>query len=464
MRAVGIVVEPFGLVNVLRVEGIRELNRHGSLKITGMIRQEKEKEYRRMAMDEVWVKVDAVGEGGEREKFFCGLLTSIFFHKENQLSVVTLEIKTGSWLLDLDLHTRSFQQSGISYQKIINTCMEAAGGYAIVSEKENRKTDRWFMQYQETDWQFLSRLASHMGVPLMAESRQSGKKLYLGYSQQEKRVMDSREDYRIEQDFGEMERKEALNQRDVQPGDAVSYVVSSREIYSLGSRVIFEDKELLISEIRTWLKGQELYHEYRLCYPSRGILPPYRNPALSGASLSAWVTAVEKTMVQVELLEDENKADCGARWLDYATVYSTPDGTGWYCMPEVGDEVRLVFPDRDEEHAYVAGSVHLGAAGGRDRPQEKYWRNKQNKEILFTPDAIILRNNQGLSLELSDEEGIKLVSDKDILLQAEGQIQMKSQGEGIHMAADSKILLQQGTARIEMSDAINIGGGKIYMN
>ena len=180
--------------------------------------------------------------------------------------------------------------------------------------------------------------------------------------------------------------------------------------------------------------------------------------------MSAWVTAVEKTMVQVELLEDENKADCGARWLDYATVYSTPDGTGWYCMPEVGDEVRLVFPDRDEEHAYVAGSVHLGAAGGRDRPQEKYWRNKQNKEILFTPDAIILRNNQGLSLELSDEEGIKLVSDKDILLQAEGQIQMKSQGEGIHMAADSKILLQQGTARIEMSDAINIGGGKIYMN
>ncbi len=76
----------------------------------------------------------------------------------------------------------------------------------------------------------------------------------------------------------------------------------------------------------------------------------------------------------------------------------------------------------------------------------------------------ILGNNLGLSLELSDEEGIKLVSDKDTLLQAKGQIQMKSQGSGIHMAADSKVLLQQGAAKIEMSDAINIGGGKIYMN
>ena len=82
MRAVGIVVEPFTLINVLKIEGIRALNQHGSLKITGIIGQEKEKEYQRMAMDEVWVKVDAVGERGEQERFFCGLLTSIFFHKD----------------------------------------------------------------------------------------------------------------------------------------------------------------------------------------------------------------------------------------------------------------------------------------------------------------------------------------------------------------------------------------------
>lgn len=464
MRAVGIIVEPFSLINVLEVEGIRELNQHGDLKITGMIEQEKEKDYQRMAKDEVWVRVDVVGETGEKKRFFCGLLTSVFFQKENQLSVITLEMKTGSYLLDIGLHTRSFQQSGISYQKIIDTCLEAAGGYAILSEKEKAKTKKWFMQYQETDWAFLKRLASHMGVSVIPEDGQSGKKLYFGYRLNRIEALESWERYRTEQDFGEISRKQALGQSELLDQDAVSHVVTSRELYPLGSRVIFQGREWIVGKIHTRLEGQELCHEYQLITPKRGLLPPSYHTALSGAALSGKVTAVEKTMVQVELYEDENQTNSGHRWLDYATMYSTPDGTGWYCMPEVGDEVRLVFPDKEEEHAYVVSSVHLGAAGGRDKPQEKFWRNKQNKEIVFTPNAIILRNNQGLSMELSDSEGIKLVSDKDILLQAQGDIRMKSQESGVQMAADSRVLLQQGAAKVEVTDTINISGGKIYMN
>lgn len=75
-----------------------------------------------------------------------------------------------------------------------------------------------------------------------------------------------------------------------------------------------------------------------------------------------------------------------------------------------------------------------------------------------------MRNNQGLSIELLDEEGIRLISDKNILLQAEGDIRMMSRGAGILMEADSKILLRQRTAKVEVTDAINISGGKIYMN
>ncbi len=62
-----------------------------------------------------------------------------------------------------------------------------------------------------------------------------------------------------------------------------------------------------------------------------------------------------------------------------------PDGAEWYCMSEVGDEVRVVFPDNCEEHAYVASSVHIGSAGGRTNPDEKFWRNRHNKEIRSQP-------------------------------------------------------------------------------
>lgn len=124
----------------------------------------------------------------------------------------------------------------------------------------------------------------------------------------------------------------------------------------------------------------------------------------------------------------------------------------------------MVLPDNNEEHAYVASSVHLGTAGGRANPNEKSWKNRQNKEIMFTPDSIILRNNNGILMELSDQEGIKIISNKDIIVQSDGDVKIKSNGAGVNVSVDGSILMQQGTAMVQIEDEINIGGGKIYMN
>ena len=97
-------------------------------------------------------------------------------------------------------------------------------------------------------------------------------------------------------------------------------------------------------------------------------------------------------------------------------------------------------------------------------PDEKSWMNRQEKEILFTPTSIILRNNKGISMEISDQEGIKLHSNKDITLQSSGNIEIVSQNSGVHMAADNNILLKQGAAKIMIDEIINITGGKVYMN
>ena len=131
-------------------------------------------------------------------------------------------------------------------------------------------------------------------------------------------------------------------------------------------------------------------------------------------------------------------------------------------MPENGDEVRVVFPDQCEKKAYVVSCVHVTDAG-RKNPNEKSWKNKQQKEILFTPDTLIMRNNNGMSIEISDNEGIKIISDKKIMLQADNDICINSES-GVQVSASDQMLLNQGGAVIQMSDAIVIGGGKIYMN
>ena len=464
MRAEKILVEPFEFLNYTELECKRELNRHGELRVTGLIRREKEQDYMNLAAKETWVSVKVITETGETRNFFCGVLTNLWVKKENQLSALTIEIKTGTFLLDIEPHIRSFQDRGLRYEDILRTCTEASMGRYIMLEKEGELAGQFFMQYNETDWEFIKRIASCAGVPLIPEDATMGKKFYFGYQEHKVSHEIAMESYQVEQDYDRYQRRKQTGTAREEKVNANSYILDTREMYSLGENVRFRGHDLVVGRIKSWLKGQELYNEYRLISRENGVLPPVSNDRLSGVSLLANVSAVEKTMVQVTIVEDENKDNRKRRWLDYATVYSSKDGIGWYCMPEVGDEVRVVFPDHNENNAYVASSVHIGAAGGRYNPDEKSWKNKQNKEILFTKEAIVIRNNQGLVLELSDKEGIKLVSNKDIMVRAAGDIQIDSQNAGIQMSAEHSIFMQQGAARIEMDDTIQVKGGKIYMN
>lgn len=454
---------PFEFVNYIEVECVKELNEHGRIKITGVIREEESRKYMELAAKEVWVSVNAISEKEEIRRLFAGILTGLWIKKEGQVSVLTIEVKTGSYLLDIDPHTRSFQEPGFMYEEMINTCMNQTGGTCSMLDQKGKAANQFFLQYRESDWTFLKRLASHAGAVMIPEDSYPEKKFYWGYRLPHA-VSDLQSDgYEMEQDYEWYEKKRA-DGGNVRLADAVSYKAGSREIYHLGECVRFQGMEFVVGKATSRLEGQELYHEYYLITKERGIPMPISHPDRAGISLKAIVTAVEKTLVKVQIEEDENQAGCRSRWLDYATVYSTPDGTGWYCMPEVGDEVRMVLPDGNEDHAYVAGSVHLGAAGGRTNPDHKSWKNKQNKEIMFTPDAIILRNNHGMSMELSDQEGIRLISNKDIVVQSDGDVQIKSKGAGVNMAADGSILMQQGAAMVQIKDEIHIGGGKIYMN
>ncbi|MFG6321019.1 MAG: phage baseplate assembly protein V [Lachnospiraceae bacterium] len=462
MRAVKIIVEPFEYISLTMVECVKALNQHGRMIITGLIRHEHEQEYMALAARETWVCVKAVSEGGEEQVFFHGILTGMQMKKEAQASVMTIEIRTGSFLLDIEKHTRSFQDAGFSYESVVASCVTSAGGYSIMLEKEDVPTGCFLMQYNETDWAFIRRIASYAGVVLRPEYATGGKKIYLGYSG--RRVTGNLEpdSYQVVQNFGANAPADAFGGKGF--AGETAYIVQTREIYDLGDTVTFQGRKLVAGRIESRLEGQELCHTYHLIPERDGRLPALYNGLLHGVALKARVLAVETTVVQVQFDEDENKDGCGRRWFDFATVYSTPDGAGWYCMPEVGDEVRVVFPDNCEGHAYVASSVHVGSAGGRTNPDEKFWRNRHNKEIRFTPDSLTLTNNNGLMVRLSDAEGIKICSDKDIVLKSDGEVRIKSQNAGVYMDAADKMLFRQGAAKIQMEDAIWIEGGKIYMN
>lgn len=462
MREIRIVVEPFEFINFLSVNCVKELNEHGKMEIKGMISKDKVTEYQNMAFKETWVAVKLLNENNEGMTFFNGILTELQIKKENQVNILSITVKTGSYLLDLIPHIRSYQKDSYTYDKILEDCLEADSGKVILFDKQGISINRFLMQYKETDWEFIKRLAGYARVAIVPEDMIPGRNVYFGYPNSVKREMIETDSYSIIQDYEEYQKRKNKNNDDITNNDIYLYKVKSREVYSLGETIIFQGKRLVIGKIISCLTGQELQHTYLLRTKVMGTQIEEDNLNIVGVSLKANVVNVDRTKVMIEIQSDENKNNTGSRWFDFATVYSTPDGTGWYCMPEIGDEVRLVFPDKYEESAYVSSCVHIESES-RTNPDEKSWKNKQGKEIVFTPESLILRNNKGMSIEISDSEGIKVVSNKKVAIQAADDISVSSEA-GIQMSAADSMLLSQGGASIQMNDSITIGGGKIYMN
>lgn len=461
MREVRIVTVPFEFISILEVECLKRLNEHGIITIKGIVSQENVAKYQLLALDETWVTVKLIDENNSKLIFFNGVLTKLHIEKESQVNTLTFVAKTGSYLLDLVRHVRTYQKESYTYNEIVRDCLIPDSGEYIMLEKQGTVVDNFFVQYKESDWEFIKRLAGHAETVVIPEDVVAGRKIYFGYRSLAQTESIEADSYKIIQNYGDY-KKRKTDMADMSEEDIFAYEITSREIYGLGNPVIFQGRNLVIGEIASRLVGHELIHTYILHSKRMGCQIVNFNQQIAGISLKANVVRVDKTKVSVQIAEDENEGNSGHRWFDFATVYSSPDGTGWYCMPEIGDKVRVIFPDNCEKNAYVASCIHVTDASRTD-PNQKSWKNKQQKEILFTQDTLIMRNNQGMSVEISDNEGIKIVSNKKIILQADDDIFINSEA-GMQMSASDNLLLSQGGACIQMNDSIVIAGGKIYMN
>ena len=191
-------------------------------------------------------------------------------------------------------------------------------------------------------------------------------------------------------------------------------------------------------------------------------MPEAFQEEMTGCTLSATVTAVKEDKVQIVIKEDENMQQEPVVWYPYATVYSTPDGTGWYCMPEPGDRVRLTVPEKWEKEAFVTSSVHVETdSADRKNPDHKVFKSKYGKEVRFTPDSIVITNNQGNRIEMTDAEGIHIVSAHSVVLEAQEDMTITSNAGSLLVAGASSVSFKQKGTSIELENDISFVGGNL---
>lgn len=219
----------------------------------------------------------------------------------------------------------------------------------------------------------------------------------------------------------------------------------------------FLNQTLYVFKIETDLVGSQLIHTYTLKEQSGFSMAEYFNEQLIGASLLGNVLEINRDLVRVKIDHDGTQTEY--KWFLYSTIYSSPDNTGWYFMPEINDRIRLHLPSEHEEESYVISCVHQG---DRAHADVKSIRTKYQKEVVFYPDSIYISNGMRSHIELHDEDGITIESTKKIQIQAENDITLQSEAK-IQILAGEKVTLQQAENQIRVEDTIDITAGHIRL-
>ncbi len=463
MRADKIMVEQFPELTVNNYNGHKQVNEHGVVSLEGYIPIDRIQEYLAIAKKEKMIKITAAEIGGEEYTLLYGCLTDFDIAVAGQTATMKLQIKTGTYLMEQKCHTRTFQDKAITYNEALATCNKLYDhSDVMLTEGKGSKISEFIVQYQESDWDFIKRLASCLNTVVVPDTKTGGVKYYFGLPNLEKKVISQNVTYRVCKDLEEYEYKKA-NGISVSEDDCIYYAVTTREIYEIGNRAEFLEKTLIIYCIESEMRGSELYHTYYL-KSSFGLKEVRReNYKMAGVALKGTVRSVKNDTVQISITDDENKKNTGYRWFAFSTVYSSPDGTGWYCMPEPGDTIRLCFPSEKATDAYVSSAVHE-YSGDRTNPELKYLKNRYGKEIRLAPDHIMLTNNDGTSIEISDRKGIRMKSAGSIVLQADGKVTITSRTDNIRLNAKSGIRLKQRDSAITIKDDITFEGMHVKLH
>lgn len=70
--------------------------------------------------------------------------------------------------MDIKRKSRSFQDAALTYREITEKIVKEYGA-DLIWNVSDRQLERPFIQYQETDYQFIKRIASHLKGGIIAE-------------------------------------------------------------------------------------------------------------------------------------------------------------------------------------------------------------------------------------------------------------------------------------------------------
>ena len=395
---------------------------------------------------------------------FSGYPEKVEIKEGSGYRVADIQAVSGTILLDQKKCNRVFQKRAQTYMGIANTVTADTEHSACILPGSDMRTGGTLIQYQETDWNFLKRMASQLGLPLVPDISYYYPRFYLGLPEGEKKELGEI----LSCDMCFDGRYYAVSGRcTVDRKDFICYDVVTGTRLSLGDRVTYEGRELTVSRKKTELVRGEVLFTYRLAGESYTRVAPEENPDYTGMSFVGEVTAA--CGERVELAFDMDRASAGGNSYGFAPA----TGNLMYCMPQVGTKAALYLGSGNEAQGVVSGCIRTNGASceGTGSPEKKGFCSEHGKGMSLYPQSMGMDGGEAGKLTMEDGSGTLLGSSGSLLLLAKEGIRLESMtGIAVHGVSDIMALCGAGTSSlcvngsVDMMGALTGLGGSTYRN
>ena len=386
---------------------------------------------------------------------------------------------------------RVFQDVNLMFSDIINeinkdyTEKKLEIKYSDIAKKQ---IGTLVVQFDETDWEFLVRLASQLKTGLFVVEQ--GIILFgmveMGEIKKENKYFS---DYSLVRDYKNLYYKVQSN-KVINLGDTVSISENAVEnegndkdssgnkgnFSVLKTRIFLKDFILKSEFLATDMSGYHIFKKYNEKIKGCRIEANVERVFEDGGIAKMEVRFAEglKKIVQERSNEESNdKAydDYGIKRfpLSYQTFYSQTN-TGFFCTPEVNDTVEVYFPNEDERFAKVSWAIN-NKGNGRfsDYTKRNFQVNQSDFNFSLNLNSFEVKTAEKYSVEspniVENADNFVNKANQNMIVASNNYLGIESIGDADFYGSKINIIGKEKEITMEsLSSDVRIKGKKVHSN
>ena len=357
---------------------------------------------------------------GENGTVFVGRIHELKLHQRGGVIYFELCAYSISLLLDCKPLKRVIQNQSRTYRRLLELVVEPYHAFFDGGTCLDSSFPSLLVQNQETDWEFIKRLASQMGKEVSLNSASEQVQFFVGLTGEKEELTNIRfwkKSYQFES------------------GKEILYI-KTRKRYHPGYSLYFHGKWYYVKTCDCCLVQGEIAYCMELVQKTDGCMASPDALAQEGIRLSAEVNEIKGNQIRL-YFENEAFSESGEHpWFPY---YSEGNNEICFYMPTKGTRVEVLCTDLCGNCAIVTGAMRrsLKPSTVKDAA-DKAMKNEQENGFAFGETGIQIQADESNQIKFL-KDGTVVLKAHQICLEAENDCRLDSLNGHFCIEADRKM-------------------------